>query len=247
MRMISLVALGVLSSLTAAHAGTVTAFSDRATFEAGFNSVTTEDFGPYYGSGLTITSGVLNTSTYATNGTFTVNPGDIVAGVTFSTTPGGLYTFNLDSNYFFSGAILSSVRGTSTNFYGNRNLTVSFDTPQAGFGFDTSILMRSFDVTINFASGPSQTFSYAFSTNPVVIDEYYPTFFGWESSAADITSVIIGSNLSGTSGNNFVLDNFSFADSVATPLPTALPLFVSGLGAFGFLGWRRKKAATLAV
>ena len=122
MRVIFLFALGLLSSLTAAHAGTVTVFSDRAAFESGFNSVTTEDFGPYYGSGLTITSGVLNASTYATNGTFTVNPGDIVAGVTFSTAPGALYSFNLDLNYFFSGALLSSLRSTGT-----RDLTVSFD------------------------------------------------------------------------------------------------------------------------
>jgi len=33
-----------------------------------------------------------------------------------------------------------------------------------------------------------------------------------------------------------------------TPLPAALPLFASGLGAFGLLGWRRKKkAAALAA
>ena len=34
----------------------------------------------------------------------------------------------------------------------------------------------------------------------------------------------------------------------STPLPAALPLFASGLGALGFLGWRRrKKAAALAA
>ena len=34
----------------------------------------------------------------------------------------------------------------------------------------------------------------------------------------------------------------------ATPLPAALPLFATGLGALGFLGWRRKKkAAALAA
>lgn len=32
--------------------------------------------------------------------------------------------------------------------------------------------------------------------------------------------------------------------SSATPLPGALPLFTTGLGALGFLGWRRKKKAT---
>jgi len=29
----------------------------------------------------------------------------------------------------------------------------------------------------------------------------------------------------------------------AVPLPAALPLFASDLGALGLLGWRRKKAA----
>jgi hypothetical protein len=37
--------------------------------------------------------------------------------------------------------------------------------------------------------------------------------------------------------------------AAATPLPTALPLFASGLGVMGLLGWRRKrkKAAALAA
>lgn len=30
------------------------------------------------------------------------------------------------------------------------------------------------------------------------------------------------------------------------PLPAALPLFAAGLGAMGFLGWRRRKAAVAA-
>ena len=45
---------------------------------------------------------------------------------------------------------------------------------------------------------------------------------------------------------------FQFATEVAgtgaTPLPAALPLFASGLGALGLLGWRRKrKAAAIAA
>ena len=34
-----------------------------------------------------------------------------------------------------------------------------------------------------------------------------------------------------------------FGEIVATPLPGALPLFVTGLGALGLLGWRRKRKA----
>ena len=38
-----------------------------------------------------------------------------------------------------------------------------------------------------------------------------------------------------------------FAQTPEIPLPGALPLFATGLGALGLLGWRRKKAAALAA
>ena len=38
----------------------------------------------------------------------------------------------------------------------------------------------------------------------------------------------------------------SFLVADATPLPAALPLFVTGLGALGLLGWRRKRKAVAA-
>ena len=33
----------------------------------------------------------------------------------------------------------------------------------------------------------------------------------------------------------------------ATPLPAALPLFSTGLGAFGFFGWRKRRKAQAVV
>jgi hypothetical protein len=42
-------------------------------------------------------------------------------------------------------------------------------------------------------------------------------------------------------------DSISFEAVISgTPLPGALPLFASGLGAFGLIGWRRKRKAQVA-
>jgi hypothetical protein len=42
------------------------------------------------------------------------------------------------------------------------------------------------------------------------------------------------------------LDNFSVV-TAETPLPAALPLFATGLGALGLLGWRRKRKSAAAI
>lgn len=43
------------------------------------------------------------------------------------------------------------------------------------------------------------------------------------------------------------LEDFSFSGSAATPIPAALPLFVTGFGGLGLLCWFRKKKAALAA
>ena len=39
----------------------------------------------------------------------------------------------------------------------------------------------------------------------------------------------------------------TFSNSLSSPLPAALPLFATGLGALGLLGWRRKRKAQAAA
>ena len=40
--------------------------------------------------------------------------------------------------------------------------------------------------------------------------------------------------------------DITIREATATPLPAALPLFATGLGALGLLGWRRKRKAQAA-
>jgi len=48
-------------------------------------------------------------------------------------------------------------------------------------------------------------------------------------------------------GSSEILDNISFLSVADTPLPAALPLFATGLGALGLVAWRRKKKAALTA
>lgn len=62
------------------------------------------------------------------------------------------------------------------------------------------------------------------------------------------SSDIAGVNGCGTTlWSSLASDAYTFSDTT-TPLPAALPLFSTGVGLLGFLGWRRKKkAAALAA
>jgi hypothetical protein len=46
-------------------------------------------------------------------------------------------------------------------------------------------------------------------------------------------------------GDGFAFD-YAAISPIITPLPTTLPLFATGLGVLGLLGWRRKKRAIAA-
>jgi hypothetical protein len=57
-----------------------------------------------------------------------------------------------------------------------------------------------------------------------------------------ITSLVLS-----TDTNNFEVDNFAAIEPTATPLPAALPLFATGIGGLGLLGWRRKRKPQIAA
>ena len=96
---------------------------------------------------------------------------------------------------------------------------------------------------------PPPPYSLGFSVGDLigsVTDASNDPNVAWQHYSAGFT--FNGSNIlsfSALSQGAALLDNVSLNE---TPLPAALPLFVTGLGALGLLGWqRRKKPATLAA
>lgn len=209
-----------------ASAGTITTYTDRPTFNAAMGvPLTLEDFTPT--DHFPISTGVLNSLTNLPGiGLF---PGDIQPGVTYSTPIGSSFFFNIDGGGGYVGGFLDG-------FYGgdpNRVLTITFDNPASGFGFDTNLIMGTdFDITINFTSGP------AYTANVALSGSINLEFFGFQSSLGDITSVIIDGNGSGTFA--FALDNFAFDVGTAAAVPEPTSLTLAGLGLLSVYGWARR-------
>lgn len=79
------------------------------------------------------------------------------------------------------------------------------------------------------------------------------TLDGWLSLYAALSSeqlqgiwVAEGLTAGNTGADSLTVNSLTVTEVATTPLPGALPLFTSGLGAFGFLRWRRKRKAQAA-
>lgn len=221
----SLPALALLLVAGPAFAGSITTYGDRAVFTAAVGgSPTVEDFGP--DSRFPISTGVLNSNTNLPG--IGITPGYIKPGVTYSTPIGIGNFFNIDGSGPYTG------RGGFLDSLSDRGpLTVTFDGPVSGFGFDTLGLMGpAFDVTINFLAGAAYTGQ--FQT---------PGFFGFTSSSQDIVSAIIVGSF--PNPFSFDLDDFTFSavgtGTTVVPVPAPLALLATGLFTLGAFA-RRKTA-----
>lgn len=223
-----LIVSGLLLAFTSTTASAaIVTYGNRAAFAAATGAATIETFTNT--AHFPISSGILNSSTTEAG----LTAGEILAGVTYRTTPcvNNNVCFNIDAGGGFVGGFLDSIGG-------DRVLTVDFDSAQGAFGFDTNGLMPTF--TVSIFSGATQIYS-----GSLALSQPGMNFFGFASSSANITRVLID----GTSPNtsfNFALDNFTFNGGPVVitdpvPEPAAWALMLSGFGIVGAAIRRRPK------
>lgn len=210
-----------------ANADTITVFTDRPTFDAAVGSTTVETFTSSFH--FPITTGTLSstTSLVVANGT-PINPGDIQAGVTYSTPIGTGNFFNIDTGGNFIGGFLDGLDPADSPA-----VTATFTSPVKEVGFDTDSLIAGNTVTveINFTTGPS--FSDTLSISGL-------SFLGFEATGADIQSIGISDS---STQFAFAVDNFTFGGAGAvtsTPEPGSVLLLFTVVATVAVLLRRRQ-------
>lgn len=236
-----LLLMGVLSLLTAVSLrpalAQFTVYSDRSAFEALLGPVTVEDFTDSIH--FPISSGILNTFTDEVVAFGSpIKPGDIKPGVTYSRPVGESFFFNIDAGGGYIGGFLDGFNQPGDN----PPLTVTFDGPVKGFGFNTNALMGTRFVVDFFTSG-----SLLGSAGVAVNQVYEPDqFFGVISDEQNIVKAVITGF--GDTSFRFALDNFTFSavggggGGPEVPEPGTLALLM-GAGTAGclFLIRRRRR------
>ena len=167
-------------------------------------------------------------------------------GITFSSNSG--FGVNVNSALWYGSGDLTNAY--LVNVYTPQSsggptdlaLTINLPTAVTAFGLDFSTLFSSTTATFTLSNG----FTTTANTNNATTN-FETQFLGFISTAPfdsitfSIPNIFIADQNTNTS---YVVADVVTAS--ATPLPAALPLFATGLGALGLLGWRRKKKAQAA-
>ena len=230
-KLLATTATVLLTTVGAAHAATVQVTGSYTVLESGYTGA--------YKPGITDVLG-------GTSGNFTEN---LTRGTATSAT-----SFFIASP---SGSCGTASSCSSPNYTQNVTLTVAFSFKETVSGATGTLSSQTGAYTAKYSgsylpcSGKSGTGSHqsdcidwtnassslpgGYVTDAVHLsngDTLDVTFYNAQDWA--ITPTISFDLLTGGGGSN------------PTPIPAALPLFATGLGAFGLLGWRRKRKATSA-
>ncbi len=187
----------------------------------------------------------------------------ITGSITFNTsTPG---TITLPGNEFYYGAITGFTIGSfqATIVPGATNRIEILDNY-----VDGSFVEDAFAVYLDEGGPATPTFSLQLSVMGPTIPSAVTSLalpvtpYNLADFATDLATPVFGETSFGYMGGfvsgpppltgppptpTNVLGNINSVSSAATPLPAALPLFATGLGALGLFGWRRKRKPSAAI
>jgi hypothetical protein len=236
-----------------AFSAPITVFFDGTDDDTAFEAATgpgftVDNFGTTFGGGFSELDASTNLGTGDLNFGGPILPGTVAAGATYSA-PTGISNhpngpMSLSSSTAYNSVFLSALNDPSVSDP-PISITVTFDNPVSGFGFDsTSYLMGDgFDIQIMFLVGDDYIEHFEFDNDPID-GEQVLEFFGFLSDETDILSVTLqGTGAVGASSlvsgrTNFDDFTYGVVDGVI-PIPGAVWLFGSALG---LLGWIRRKA-----
>jgi hypothetical protein len=131
--------------------------------------------------------------------------------------------------------------------YAQDNFTVAFSNPISAFGFfgtDIGDNGGQLTLTLTDTNGVTSTLDIPHTLVSDGSTTGSNLYFGFYDKSTLYTQIVFGTSAPNADG--FGIDNLSIG--YATPLPTALPLFASGMGGvMGLLGWRRKRKKAAAI
>jgi hypothetical protein len=144
----------------------------------------------------------------------------------------------LGGNAYGYGCTSCAGAGNSIYWTVGPNYSQSLDEQQNIF-----VPLQTYTITVHVNGDTYQAFNDpdgVFDVNSVLLSTFVDsTFLSGQVGFYDFDSQL--------SFSNFSVEGTLVGEPPATPLPAALPLFATGLGALGWLGWlRRRKAATPA-
>ena len=168
-------------------------------------------------------------------------PANWVAAYNFTSSPlaNQTYYLNIEAiNYGGPGGFIGSFTLTGPNFqFANGSQTLSTDTTNWSGIYNNGNSNPALSQSWVTPTGGVAQMTYPWSTPGVIASG---ALWIWPSDSSS----------SGTSCGDCTVDLqtvITYTGVSATPLPAALPLFASGLGAMGLLGWRRKRKSAAAV
>jgi hypothetical protein len=204
----------------------------------GFNSVGATATSPVLTSTFTVTATPANAIAQAGGSISLSNP--INPGQSFSVVSGGsvgpltLASGAMGAGYGGTGTPLTYQESASFTQNGGFFLLDLLSDNSLGTGFDSAL----FEISLNGTIVDSESFTDLASADAFFDNNLINVDLG---TGPNDVQILFSETMGSSVGQGF---SFDYAiGSVATPLPSTLPFFATGLGGLGLLGWRRKRKA----